>query len=155
MNVAPVLNALEIVLSEELEGKKLLVRELERQERAMVACVPDEVDAATRGVETQVMAEADRARRRDALLARLAVGWGVSVKALTLSSVAERAGDAGARIEELRRELKPIAQDVLRRNRRVARLVGVHQEIAEQTMAAVLGTQRGKEETGVLFDARL
>lgn len=155
MNVRGMCTALESLLGEEIAGKKLLLRELERQERALVAAEHAEVESATHAIEAEITRELDRARRRDLILGRLAAHWRVSVKALTLSSVVERAGEAGLRIDELRIVLRALAADVLRRNRRIARLVAVHEELVEETMTAVLGTRHGATETGVLFDARL
>ena len=150
-----VLNALEALLTDEIGGKTRLSRELARQERALISGTPDEVDEATRAIEVEVGRELERARRRDVIFGRLAAHWNVAASALTLSSIVERAGDAGRRIDELRGELRGLVADVLRRNRRVARLVAVNNEVMDETIAAVLGTTKGNQEVGVIFDARL
>lgn len=149
------LNALEVWLSEEIAGKLRLLRELERQERALVKGTADEIEVTTRCVEAEIMAEIERSRRREAIFARLAAQWNVAASALTLSSIVERASGSGQRIDELRIELRALASTALRRNRRIARLVHVHQTIVQETVAALIGTSGHDEEPGALYSARI
>lgn len=148
-------NALEAWLVEEVLGKERLVRELERQEAALVRGTSDEITGATQAIETEIAQELERARRREVIFARLGAHWNIAPAALTLGSIAERAGPNGARIEELRNRLRALATDALRRNRRVARLVHVNQSIVQETLIALVGSRDPLAETGALFDARV
>jgi hypothetical protein len=148
-------NALEAWLVEEVAGKERLVRELERQENALVRGTPEEITSATQAIENEITLEIDRSRRREVIFARLGAHWNIAPVALTLGSIAERAGPSGGRIEELRDRLRLLASEALRRNRRVARLVHVHQSIVQETLTALVGSRDSLAETGALFDARM
>jgi hypothetical protein len=89
------------------------------------------------------------------IFARLGAHWNIAPVALTLGSIAERAGPSGGRIEELRDRLRLLGTEALRRNRRVARLVHVHQSIVQETLTALVGSRDSLAETGALFDARM
>ncbi|MDZ4772653.1 MAG: flagellar export chaperone FlgN [Planctomycetota bacterium] len=149
------INALEAWLVDEVAGKERLVVGLERQENALVNGTAEEIGAATRAIEAEISQELDRSRRREVIFARLGAHWNVAPVALTLGSIAERAGQSGARIEELRDRLRLLVAESLRRNRRVARLVHVHQSVVQETLTALVGSQGAMTETGALFDARM
>jgi hypothetical protein len=149
------MNALEAWLVEEVAGKERLVNELEKQERALVRGTAAEITAATLSIENEITQQIDRSRRREVIFARLGAHWNVAPGALTLGSIAERAGQSGARIEELRDRLSIQCSEALRRNRRVARLVQVHQSIVQETLTALVGSPDALTETGALFDARM
>lgn len=149
------LNALEAWMSEEVAAKQRLVRSLELQERALVSGTPDDILATTASVEGEITAEIERSRRREAIFARLALHWNVAANALSISSIVERASIAGQRIDELRGELRALAASAMSRNRRIARLVQVHQSIAQETLAALIGSSGSDGEPGGLFDARM
>jgi hypothetical protein len=85
-------NALEVWLVDEVAGKERLVRELERQEIALVRGTADEITGATQAIENEITAEIDRSRRREVIFARLGAHWNVAPGTLTLGSIAERAG---------------------------------------------------------------
>lgn len=148
-------NALEAWLVEEVAGKERLVRELERQEQALVRGTAEEVTNVTRVIETEITQEIERSRRREVIFARLGVHWNIAPAALTLGSIAERAGESGSRIEVLRNRLRGLTAESLRLNRRVARLVNVHQGIVQETLTALIGSSGALAETGVFFDARM
>jgi hypothetical protein len=148
-------NALEAWLVEEVAGKERLVRELERQETALVRGTADEITHATKAIENEITQEIERSRRREVIFSRLGAHWNVAPGALTLGSIAERAGPSGARIDELRDRLRLLASEAQRRNRRVARLVHVHQSIVQETLTALVGSRDAFNEPGALFDARM
>lgn len=149
------INALEAWLLEEVASKERLVVGLERQENALVKGTAAEIGNATLAIESEINQEIDRSRRREVIFARLGAHWNVAPVALTLGSIAERAGQSGGRIEELRNRLRLLASEALRRNRRIARLVHVHQSVVQETLTALVGTQGAMTETGALFDARM
>ena len=155
MSPRGILNALEAWLVDEVAGKERLVARLEEQERALGSGDSVAITEVTRRVAIEVEADVDRARRREILFARLGAHWGVAPSALTLGSIAERAGGNGDRIAELRTRVRELASEVLRRNRRITRIVHVHQSIVQETLTALVGSHDPLAETGALFDARM
>jgi hypothetical protein len=147
-------DALESLVRDEIAGKARLAQELGRQQEALVSGSPDDIDIATRAVEVELAREMERTRRRDAIFARLAAHWSVSASVLTLSSIAERLGDGGHGLASLRADLRAAIADVLRRNRRVARLVSVQHSVMNDTFATLLGVGANDQEPGALFEAR-
>jgi len=87
-----------------------------------------------------------------ALLGALAL---VAGGALTLTSIAERAGDAGRRIPQLRDELATASERITRKNRRVSALLNAHQKVITELLQALVAIQGGRAEstTGALVDA--
>jgi hypothetical protein len=154
MSVKTLSEALEALIGDEIAGKSRLEQELERQEKALVSGRPDDIDAATHAVEIELAREFDRARRREAIFARLASSWNVSAGALTLASIAERLGAGGEKLDAMRGELRASIARVLRRNRRVARLVHVQRGIVNDTVTALLGVGASDREPGALFEVR-
>jgi hypothetical protein len=73
---------------------------------------------------------------------------------LTLASITERLGASGERIGAMRGQLRAAIADVLRRNRRVARIVSVQQGIVNETVSTLLGVVGNEQEPGSLFEAR-
>lgn len=155
MSPQGLLNALEAWLSDEIAGKERLVAVLEAQEQALGRGSPEGITEATLRVATEVEADVERARRREMLFARLGAHWKVAASTLTLGSIVERASGGGARIAELRARVRELAAEVLRRNRRITRIVHVHQSIVQETLTALVGSHDPLSETGALFDARM
>ncbi len=77
------------------------------------------------------------------------------VATLSLGSVARRLGDEGATIEELRNELRGVVATVMKRNRRLASLIGLHRRINTDVMQLMLGCDSADEiqHGGTLVDA--
>lgn len=149
------INALEVWLNDEISGKMRLVGALAAQEQALVDGKSEDIMTATAVVARELEFELERSRRREAIFARLGSHWNVAADTLTLGSIAERAGASGVRLDELREELRTRVAEVLRRNRRIARLVHVHKSIVEETITALIGTHAPEGTTGALFDARM
>lgn len=148
------LNALEAWLAEEVAGKERLVAELTAQESALAKSDADAIIATTNRVAAEIEQEIERSRRRELIFSRLGAHWNVAPSALTLGSIVERTGANGARIAELRDRVRELATETLRRNRRIARIVHVHQSIVQETLAALVGSREALAETGALFDGR-
>ena len=149
------INSLEVWLNDEITGKRRLVAALEAQERSLVDSKSEDITRATAVVARELEIEIERSRRREAIFARLGSIWNVAAGTLTLGSIADRAGASGARLDELREVLRTQVAEVLRRNRRIARLVHVHKSIVEETITALIGTHAPEGATGALFDARM
>jgi hypothetical protein len=154
MSLQTLTNALEKLIEDEIAGKTQLEHQLERQEKAIVASLREELDLATRGIELELGRELDRSRRRSAIFARMGAHWGVSANALTLGSIVERLGSAGGPLDRLRGELRARIASVLRKNRRVARLVYVQSSLVNETVSTLLGVASVEQEPGALFEAR-
>jgi hypothetical protein len=154
VSLSKLTEALEALIRDEIAGKSRLSQEIGRQETALVSGSPEDIDVATRAVEMELARELDRTRRRDAIFARLAAHWSVSASVLTLSSIAERLGDGGRKLVALRADLRAAIADVLRGNRRVARLVSVQHGVVNETFATLLGVDAKNQEPGALFEAR-
>lgn len=154
MSLQTLTNALEKLIEDEIAGKAQLEEALENQEKAIVAAQRDDLDVATRAIELELGRELDRSRRRAAIFARMGAHWGVAGNALTLGSIVERLGPAGANLERRRGELRARIAAVLRKNRRVARLVQVQSSLVNETVSELLGVAGVDQEPGALFEAR-
>jgi hypothetical protein len=126
------------------------------QERAIVAHRPAELERATRGLEAGLLGEAERGKRRASVIALLAAAWGVPARAMTLGSIAERAGDDGRRLVRLRDELRAATGRVLRQNRRVAALTASHRRLVQDVIRAIFRADPRAtplQASGTLLDA--
>jgi len=145
-------------LDQEVEARRELIDLLERQERAVLAAAPGDLEAATLAVGRALEREPASSARRRELFASLARAWRASSDALTLGSIAERAGDhpSRGRIEAARRSLREAVVEVARRNRRVAALVRARRRVVGELVGLIV---RGAEDAspvgaGTLVDAR-
>ena len=163
MSLQSLLNHLEGLLRDEIEGKKRLLALLERQESAVLEHRRQDLEETTRAIEKELSLEVGRAGRRERIFAGLAAHWSVAPGALTLSSIAERAespehtkrGGTGT-LCVLRAELRDLLASVLRRNRRVNRLVDEHRRLVTDTLTLLLGGGSDSdvvESSGGLVDA--
>ena len=77
--------------------------------------------------------------------------------ALTLGSIVDRLGDAGAPLAQERERLRDVVLDVQRVNRRVAALIRMHREVTRDILNSVLGEGSGTLpfEGGTLIDAEV
>ena len=145
-------------LDEEVEARRALVDLLERQERAVLATAPGDLEAATLAVGRALERDAASSARRRELFASLARAWRASPEALTLGSIAERAGDdpSRGRIEAARLSLREAALQVARRNRRVAALVRARRRVVGELVGLIVRGAEGAAPVGAgtLVDAR-
>lgn len=155
MSVQSLINALEAWLQEELFARRRFLELLEAQEtavkRAEARGLSESVDAIEKEIEAQLLRDEKRVR----LFAELGRHWGVAGDALTLTSIAERAGDAGRRLATLRDELAAASERIVRKNRRVSRLLEAHQKVIEDLLRALVAIQGGVPggSTGALVNA--
>ena len=134
MDVRSLLNRLEAWAQEEIQARGRMLHWLEGQERALQAVDPKALEEATRGVEREIQCDVDRGTRRDALLGQIAAHWNVPVSAMTLGSIAERAGPGAGRLLKLRAELRDKTAHVVRQNRRVAALTRLHHRLVQDVV---------------------
>ena len=106
------LNRLEAVLREELAGQRRMLDAVARQGEAVAARTPEGLEHATRELEGELDRGAARRQRVDTVMRRIASALSVAPSALTLGSLVERLGESGAKLRELREELRLAAHEV-------------------------------------------
>ncbi|MEZ6014536.1 MAG: flagellar export chaperone FlgN [Planctomycetota bacterium] len=131
-------NRLEAALREELAAQRELLELLRAQESAVIARTPDALVEVTSKIEAHVSSASARRARREPIIRRIAMELRVAPSALTLSSLCERLGEDGSRLSELRLELREATSRVVRQNRRVSALVGLHRRINQEVLELVL-----------------
>jgi hypothetical protein len=150
-------NRLEANLRDELTGQGELLELLRRQEKAVVARTAVELLEVTGLIESELSAAAARRLRREPILRRVAELMQLAPSSLTLRSIVERLGDEGQRLRALREELREAASRVVRQNRRVAAVVGLHRRLNQEVLELVLAEEDSNpfERTGALVDAEV
>jgi hypothetical protein len=150
-------NRLEANLRDELASQVELLELLRRQEAAVVARTPDGLVEVTGRIESLLSAAAARRLRREPILRKVAELMQVAPSSLTLRSIAERLGEEGARLRSLREELRETTSRIVRQNRRVAAVVGLHRRINQEVLELVLAEEDSNpfERTGALVDAEV
>ena len=111
-SVRALLNVLEHDAREETVAQKRRLALVESQIAAIRANKPAELEAAVEGIERELEAQGPRDLRRLQALVELSRHWSCDARALTLGSVAERAGDDGRKLGALRGELREAAAAV-------------------------------------------
>jgi hypothetical protein len=155
VNVENLVRALEVSLQAEVRAKQAQTALLEREERAIAARDPAELEAAARDLHAGLQREAERAAERARLLSALGASLGLP-GVPRVSAVAERLGARGAGLSALRTELRARCAETLLRGRRVGVLVRAHAALVEEALGRFLspdpsGAPLGR---GALVDAR-
>lgn len=155
MNVQSLANLLEANVRDEIAAKREALALIEAQEQAVATTDVDAFDIAHERARQLVEADGRRAAKRAVMMKRLGEAWQVAADALTLGSVATRLGGDGARLAELRLELRELVAAVMKRNRRLSSLLGMHRRLNRDILKVVLGTEEGAEPTsaGTLVNA--
>lgn len=150
-------NKLEAVLREEHASQKRLLELLRKQESAVIARTPESLVEVTGEIESELSSSASRRLRREPILRRLAELMRVAPSSLTLRSIADRLGADGARLAVLREELRELTGRVVRQNRRVAALVGLHRRVNQEVLELVLSEEDSNplERAGALVDTEV
>jgi len=154
-NATSLLNHLEAYTAEEVAAKRRVLALLERQGAGVAANDPATFEAAARSMEAELAGNVERSRRRERILGALSELWRVPAEAMTLASIAERAGTESARLRDLRSELRGLVADVLRENRRLAALIGMHRRVTRDVIETVLyeGHGTARDGSGGLLNA--
>lgn len=155
MNPQSLANHLEEQLRLEISAKQALIECIEAQECALRVQDPEAFTAAVARTEQELVQGRGRTKRREELLEGLAHTWGVPVNTLTLGGVARRLGAGGQALEALRLDLRQAVAGVIRRNRRLAALIGLHRRINTEICQLVLGCDSPEqvEDGGALVNA--
>jgi hypothetical protein len=156
MNMQSLLNRLEACVQEEIQARERTHELLVRQERAILDNRSQELAEATREIERELLCGVMRGARRAAVLAALEKHWGVPASAMTLGSIAERAGPGAERLLRLRADLRERSARVARQNRRVAALTRLHRRLIQDVLGALFQEESGAAPlaaAGTLVDA--
>ena len=139
MNTQSLINHLENNLRIEIEAKRRALLQIEAQEKAIAANDPSAFQKAVEEARSSCVADERNAKRRTQLLTDLATHWQLPVGVMTLGGVARRMGDSGRGLELLRAELRNVLAEVVKRNRRLSALIGMHRRINADIMRLILG----------------
>jgi len=150
-------NRLEGLLRRELSGQAALLELLRRQEAAVISRTPEPLAEVTECIERELASAAAHRLEREPVMQRLAGLLGVAPTALTLGSLIERLGEDGQRLQPLRDELRDMTAKVVRHNRRVAALVGLHRRLNQEVLEHLLAQDDSNplERSGALVDAEV
>ncbi len=155
MNLQSTINHLEACLEQEVAAKAKAITWIDSMENA----IKDHDSTAFAEIAAQgsdICRGDDRAaKRRVSLLGDLANHWSVPAGTLTLGSVVRRLEGKGARLDGLRKELRQSVANVMKRQRRLAALIGLHQRINADVMKVILGCDSHEEvnQGGALVNA--
>lgn len=138
-NEQRILNLLEANVRAELRTRGRMLELVEAQERAVRANQREALETHLAELEPELARAASQSSARARLVVELAGLWGLAPNALTLGSIAERAGPRGAVLAGLRKELRDLVADLARRNRRLGALIALQRRIVRDVVGAVLG----------------
>lgn len=155
MSQQSLLNSLEAWVQEEIGARRRMLGLIERQEEAVRKGRGADLERATRDVEAELATQADRALRRTKLFAAFGALWGVVPEALTLSSICERWGAGAQRLEQLHKDLREATARVVKKNRRLASLMTLHQRVVEDLIGTLMNMRDATAlaRSGTLVDA--
>jgi len=142
---------------DETAAHRRMIELLKRQEEHVTRPGTEEFRTATDGLEAELARVPHRAKKRAQIIKDLAGTFGVSPKALTLGSAAERLGERGALLGAAREELQAVAIETRRLTLRVGALVRMHREVTRDLLQVVLGGDEGHDVAsgGTLIDAEI
>ncbi|MCE9593700.1 MAG: flagellar export chaperone FlgN [Planctomycetes bacterium] len=133
------LRRLEAHLQEELAAQERTLELLAAEEAALLGRDPALVQERTTELERELQTGVDRSRRRTEIVVALGELWNVPPAALTLSSIARRAGPEGERVLRMRTELRERTAQAVKRARRVGLLARTHQRFFSDVLQALFG----------------
>lgn len=141
MNLQSTINHLENCIVQEIQANRDAIKWIDSMEAVIAANKSSEFVELSRA-GAQICRTGDKnSRRRQSYIVSLAKTWGLAADTLTLGSVARRLGAPGARLNELRSELRQVLGDLVRRQRRLAALIGMHRRINADVMQLILGCE--------------
>ena len=155
MQLARHLNQLAGYVQEEIATRRRTLGLLEEQEAAIQANDSAAMAEAVKRLERDMSTNSDRSRRRSKILAALSAEWGVSADLLSLGSIIERGGAQATHLVPLRAELRSVTAEVVRKNRLLGALIGMHRRVIRDVIECVLDDDQGAalSGAGTLIDA--
>ena len=156
MNLTSLIKHLEVNVNEEISAKRAVLASIEAQERSIAANDPGSFENTVEEIGKLVPRDGHRAAKREHLLRQISEHWQIPVEALTLGSIVRRLGPEGEQLEELRGELRKVVAAVLKHNRRLASLIGMHRRLNRDIIQVVLGGDENRDiaSSGTILDAR-
>jgi hypothetical protein len=154
-SVTTLLRQLEANVQEETGAQRRLLELLGAQDMALRSHAALSISETTRALEAPLESAERRTNARRAILASLASAWNVSADALTLSSIATRAGEDGERLRRQRDELERVTRSVQKLARRNGTVARFHQRLTADVLQAVLASDADAPvaDGGTLVDA--
>ncbi len=155
MNENSLLNHLTAYVQDEIAVRRRTLDLLSRQEAGIQNNDPGATAKAVEAIEQEMKGNSRRNSKRVGLIKKLALCWSLPADALTLGSIVERAGARAGMLAELREELRALTAKVLKRNRRLSALIGMHRRVIKEVIDTVLHEQVGAVMNGAgsLIDA--
>lgn len=149
------LHQLEAWAQEELHAQREYARALEGYERAIVRGDLAALATGSAELDAQFARTRTRDARRGALLGAIAAELRIGRRTLTLRSLCERAGGAGARLVSAHGELVAAARHTRELARRVAILARAQEHVLGDALEAAFGRgDTAMDGQGRLVDAR-
>lgn len=145
MNLQSIVNHLEACLEQEISAKQQSIEWIESMENAIKNNDSETFEAIALDGTKLCRVEDQAAKRRKSLMGELAQVWNVHAEALTLGSVVRRLAGQGERLDTLRKELRQAVATVIKRQRRLSALIGLHQRINADIMQLMLGCDSHEE----------
>jgi len=130
---------------EELGTHLRLRQALVAHEESLVGTDSELIESTLEAVRAAGCDDLPRSRRRAEWLRGLGQAWQVEPSTLTLRSVAERAGDGGARLDDLRAELDSVARQVVDSARRVSLLARQQRAVVGEILSVFTGVDPTSE----------
>ena len=131
---------LEAWVQEELNAQRKLLVNLKQQEVAIKVTDLDTLESSIAEGRSLRSEAGPRDRRRHMLLKDFERVWGVSMKTLTLGSIAARLGSNGRRLAILRKELKTTVTEIGQVAQRVRTFARYHKTVIHEVVENVLDT---------------
>ena len=150
---------LERYAQDELELQTRTLAALREQEAALFHGDLDVMRTNVERVDEQLNGCVVRAARRNELLRRFGLHFGVAASTLTLTSICTRLGPEGEKLARIAVPLREAALAVARATRRLGALARMHARLNDEILKSVLAVQgvdsRNMERCGALVDAEV
>ncbi len=149
------LNHLTAWMRDEVQSQGERVETLRKLRESMAKKDPKHCEIVLETVQAQQERSHVSEKRRQTIFKALGMQWEVSPKVLTLRSIAERAGDDGLRIMELRSELQEKVEQVGVEGKMVNATARMHRTVILEVLNTLFDQKVGDplEEQGRLFNA--
>lgn len=157
MNSTATLQHLMADLKDEVRHQGALLGLLAEQVDALHATGPEGLEQINERLEEAFQSAQARHARRERLVGGLAASTGAPTRVTTLGSLIERIGQDAAPLAAVRKELRSVCAEVLKRARRNGALIAAHRRVTGDVLEGLLGDTAEQEATGagVLVDAKV
>lgn len=152
---ASLLNHLEAWVRSEITQQEKLNELIDSQIDAIQTASSADFEQCTLAVDQALDAAPERHAQRDRILSGFEQLWGIPASAMTLRSIAARVGSEGARLLELREELRERSAAVLKQGRKAQALFNLHRSLFREVIETLLSDENGSpfDQEGALVDA--